>query len=370
MEQRHSPPVTVRPQLGPLAPAWDAIVDQLPLPSPFLRSWWLEATAGRRPCFVLALDGQELLGGLALQQDRWLGVPRLRVMGAGPLCPDHLDVVAAPAQLRRVVAAVGSWLARPGPRVLDLEGMVADPRIAAALPGRVRREVLDVAPWSPLPADPEAYVSARPRNFRATLRKASRRFDREGIDHRVATRGEVDAALATLRDLHSARWGRRSHFLAAFEDFARAARAGAARGELALHELVDDETVLASVACFEVAGRVSLYQSGRAMDHRWRNAVTVLLGKVIEDACRRGVVEVDLLRGGEDYKRNFGSASRELLRLRAASGMLGDLALAALTVTAWARRPAGRLLRRVRSALPASTWLRPHGRGVEHSPNG
>ena len=40
----------------------------------------------------------------------------------------------------------------------------------------------------------------------------------------------------------------------------------------------------------------------------------MLLAAVIKDACQRGLTEVDFLRGGEAYKRNFastGATSRE-----------------------------------------------------------
>lgn len=339
--------VVVRSRLGTLEPAWDALVERLPLPSPFLRSWWLQQAAGGTPRFLLVVDGDLLVGGLALQEERWLGVPRLRVMGAGALCPDHLDAVALPGRQQDVLAALAAWLRRPGSRVLDLEGVAGHSRLAVALPGRVRREVVDVAPWAPLPADFDGWLRSRPPGFRATVRKAMRRLEQEAVAHRVVRGAAVDAALDTLRRLHAARWGERSRFLAAFERFVAAGRAGAPRGELAFHELVAGEEVVATLSCFEVAGRVSLYQSGRLPEHRWRNAATVLLVKVVEDACRRGLAEVDLLRGDEPYKRNLASATRELLRLRAAHGAAGRLALAAIVLQARARRLLGRSLRRV-----------------------
>jgi CelD/BcsL family acetyltransferase involved in cellulose biosynthesis len=344
--------VVVRTRLGSLEPAWDALVEHLPLPSPFLRSWWLEQTAGGVPHFLLVMDEDSLVGGLALQEERWLGMSRLRVMGAGALCPDHLDAVALPDREEEVLAALAAWLRRPGSRVLDLEGVAGGSRLAAALPGRVRRKVIAVAPWAPLAADSADWLRTRPRGFRATLRKATRRLEQEAVTHRVLRGASVDIALANLWRLHHTQWGRRSNFQAAYDRFAAASRAGAARGEVAFHELVAGEEVLAAVSCFEVADRVSLYQSGRLREHRWRNAATVLLLKVVEDAGRRGLAEVDLLRGDEPYKRNFASAARELVRLQAAHGAAGHLALATLVLSARARKLAGRPLRQLRARLP------------------
>jgi CelD/BcsL family acetyltransferase involved in cellulose biosynthesis len=344
--------VLQRSRLEQWASEWDALVEQLPLPSPFLRSWWLEATAGPRPGFVLVVAGDVLLGGLALEEDRRFGIPLLRVMGAGPLCPDHLDLVARRGHEATVVDAIAGWLRRPGSRVLDLEGVVIDSRLRLALPGPVREELVDVAPWTPLPDDPGDFLATRSANFRANLRKAFRRFAADGVTHRVARQGDIETALESLRRLHSSQWGQRSRFLASFERFAAASRAGAGRGELRFHELVAGETVIASVNCFEVAGRASLYQSGRLVDRRWSNSTTVLLARVIEDACQRGLTEADFLRGNEAYKRNFAQHERSLLRLRAAKGIGGRLALAGLVGYERTRRRAGQLTRRLGAALP------------------
>jgi CelD/BcsL family acetyltransferase involved in cellulose biosynthesis len=356
VDDRDAPQVVERSRLGALAPVWDELVDRLPLPSPFLRSWWLEATAARRRCFLLVMNRGRLVGGLALEQGRRWPVPWFHLMGAGPLCPDHLDLLAAPGWEDRVVAALAAWMARPGSRVFDLEGVAGGSRIAAALPGRVRRKILDVAPWAPLPADPDDWFRQRPRGLRATVSKASRRLAAQGMEHRVVPADSVEVALETLRRLHQARWGSRSNFLACYERFAAAGRLGVARGEFAFHELTAGETVVAAVTSFEVAGRISLYQSGRVPEHHWRSATTVLLTRTIQDACRRGFGEVDLLRGNEWYKQNFASDAREILQLQAAKGFVAGFALLSVVGAAGVRRFAGRLLRRAAQLLDA---LRP-----------
>jgi CelD/BcsL family acetyltransferase involved in cellulose biosynthesis len=346
-EDRHALQLVERSRLGAFASAWDQLVDRLPLPSPFLRSWWLEATTTHRPCFLLVLDRRAtLVGGLALEQGRRWPVRWFRLLGTGPLCPDHLALVADPGREDDVVAALAAWMARPGSRVFDLEGIAEGSRLAAALPGRVRRSVVDVAPWATLPASPDDWLRERPRGFRVTVGKTTRRLAAEGMEHRVVPLDAVDAAMERLRRLHQAHWGDASKFLAGYDRFAAAGRLGAARGEFAFHELAAGDTVVAAVTSFEVAGRVSLYQSGRVDEHRWRSATTVLLTRTIQDACRRGFGEVDLLRGDEPYKRNLASGTREILELKAAKGLSGRLALLLAVGAAGARRLAGHLLRR------------------------
>ena len=83
--------------------------------------------------------------------------------------------------------------------------------------------------------------------------------------------------------------------------------------------------MVAIVVAFEVAGRVSLYQSARRTDPRWRDVTTTLLAAIIDDACDRGCAEVDFLRGEESYKGRFTTTQREMERLVAGKGVAGHL---------------------------------------------
>lgn len=322
-----TPSLLVLERLDGWTAQWNHLVDLSPLPSPFLRSWWLTGTGGLQPRFLLVVRENQLVGGLALEEGHRLGLPCLRMMGAGPLAPDHLDLLAVPGQEEVVVHCLERWLRRPGTRLVDLAGIRSGSPLRTALPANVRCEPAAVAPWAPLSGDFETYVAACPALFRRNLRKASSRLTRAGATHRRNKGMEAVEALGTLRRLHDAQWGERSFLLPAFERFAAACRLAADFDEISVHELTVDQTVIAIVVTFEVAGRVSLYQSARLTDPRWRSATTVLLAAIIGDACTRGFTEVDFLRGDETYKANFASAQRELLRLRAANGWAGRTAM-------------------------------------------
>src|ERR1700686_725722 len=125
--------VRVTRALGPYGAAWDELVDGAAIPSPFLRSWWLNAASGSQPVIVLVLESERLVGGVALERDRHHGVERLRVLGAGALCPDHLDAVAAVGRRADVAAALRGWLARSGDRLVDLDGVGGDSSVATSL---------------------------------------------------------------------------------------------------------------------------------------------------------------------------------------------------------------------------------------------
>jgi hypothetical protein len=336
-------------QLNGWAAQWDELVDSSPLPSPFLRSWWLAGTGGPGRHFLLVVDGAHLLGGLALEKRH--PMLSVRMMGDGSLCPDHLDLLAAPGHEEAVVNLLRDWLGRPGDRLLDLKGIRAGSRLIEALPGRVRREPMAVAPFTPLPGSPEAYRATLPSQFRRNLRVSAKRLAAEGMTHQTIRGRAVLRHLDTLRELHQSQWGSRSSFLPVFERFAAGFAGGCAADEVVVHELGNDNLVVATVTAFEVAGRVSLYQSARLTDRRWRDATTVLLAAIIDDACARGLTEVDFLRGDEAYKGRFTRSHREMVRLVAGHGVVGRLGGASHAVTFHATRTAVRCVRFGRSAV-------------------
>src|SRR6202042_913230 len=96
------------PNLNEWAAQWDQLVDASPLPSPFLRSWWLTGAGGPGRQFLLAVDGAHLLGGLALEKRH--PMLSVRMMGDGSLCPDHLDLLAAPGHETAVIGLLREWL--------------------------------------------------------------------------------------------------------------------------------------------------------------------------------------------------------------------------------------------------------------------
>jgi CelD/BcsL family acetyltransferase involved in cellulose biosynthesis len=337
------------PHLNAWSPQWDQLVDSSPLPSPFLRSWWLTGAGGPGRHFLLVVAGAHLLGGLALEKRR--SMLSVRMMGDGLLCPDHLDLLAAPGHEAAVVSLLRDWLCRPGERLLDLKGIRAGSRLIEALPGRVRREPMSAAPFTTLPDSPEAYRATLPPQFRKNLRVATKRLAAEGVTHQTIRGRAGLQRLDILRELHMSQWGSRSDFLPVFDRFAAGFAGGCAADEVVVHELGKDNLVVATVTAFEVAGRMSLYQSARLTDRRWRDATIVLLADIIDDACARGFTEVDFLRGDEPYKRRFTTDHREVLRLVAGKGAVGRLGGATHAATFQVTQTAVRSVRFGRSTV-------------------
>jgi CelD/BcsL family acetyltransferase involved in cellulose biosynthesis len=343
------PPVSLIdvPRLDGWVTQWDQLVDSAPLPSPFLRSWWLAGTSRSGRHFLLVVDDTRLLGGLALEERHPMG--SIRMMGYGS-ASDHLDLLAAPGHEATVVRLLRDWLRRPGGRLLDLKGIRAGSRLIEALPGRVRREPMAAAPFARLPESAEAFRSSLSPQFRRNLRRSADRLVAEGATQQTIRGGAVLPCLDTLRELHRAQWGDRSKFLPAYDRFVAGCTGGSAADEVVVHELVSGDLVVATVTAFEVAGRVSLYQSARHTDPRWRDATTVLLAAIIDDACDRGFSEVDFLRGEEPYKGRFAPNRREMIRLVAGKGFVGRLGCIAMAADARVKNLVVRCVRFGRSA--------------------
>lgn len=332
-------------RLGPWAPAWDALVADLDLPSPFLRSWWIDHAATATPEIRLVVDGGDLLGGLALQRDRIGGIVRYRELGAGALCPDQLDVVCTPESRSVVLEVLAADLA--GRRaIVDLDGLVPDPLLRRIWPA-ARVEESEGNRWQPLSQD-QPYLETRSKNYRRKIRKLDRRLDELGVVHRTVDAADpvdVSAALETLRALHAQR-PERARFVEVVPRLEPILQAGARAGEVRFDLYEHDGEPIVVMLTFDVAGRLGFYQFARSLDPAYDAASLSLHVRVIDEIARAGYPMADFLRGSEDYKTYLADEIRPVMRLRhgqgsAARGYWG------------ARRTAGRAVRRLRRADPA-----------------
>jgi CelD/BcsL family acetyltransferase involved in cellulose biosynthesis len=333
--------VSIRPRLEEHREAWDSLGIGASIPSPFQRSWWIEGVAPHDTTYALVLDGDRLLGGLALRETRVAGVRRYAAPGPAVLCPDHLDLLAMPGSEDVVATVIGEWFARPRQRVMDLRG-VADGSLLARALGAVP-ERLDVAPYQSLPVAPETYLAGRTSNFRRSVRRAAKSLASKGIQHRRVSAADLPDAFAAFRELHEGREGR-GPLVAQMPALTRALSAGVAVGEARVDVLAAEPDVVAVSLAFVVAGRLSLYQVARSLDSTHDGAGNVLLVAVVEDAVADGCHEVDLLRGGEGYKSSFADETRVVGRLRTAHGVSARAQVAAEDA---ARRVSARLRSRV-----------------------
>lgn len=306
------------PRLDRYAKEWDELVAAMTVPSPFLRSWWLEAVDEGAGAYVLVLDDDRLAGGLPLAKRALPGLTVYRFIGQGTLCPDHLDVVARPEVVPAVTEALAQWAARRGNRLFDLSGVAEQSRIPSWLPhARIAPE--DAAPWSELPGSYEDYLADRSRSFRKTWRRAQNRFDRLGASVRFCGPDELGPALAAFEQMHHDR-GDREQLIAELPRLEAALAAGVACGEAWVDVLAAEGRTLGVAISFSTCGRLSLYQNARISDRAADNAGTALGLASVQRAVEAGFSEVDLLRGEEPYKFEWGEQVRAMAHVRAASG--------------------------------------------------
>lgn len=337
---------------------WDALVLSAPVPSPFLRSWWLGEVATQHPAYVLVVEGGALIGGLALEASRgFLGVPTYRFAGSGVLCPDHLDLVARADRAEVVAAKVTEWFHRPGSRLIDLQGVVEHSVLPDVL-SPCELSLLDGAPWEVLAAGTDGYLATRSANFRRSARRAARKLADAGVRHRHVTSDDLQPALEAFRDLQERTPGR-ERLLTELPRLCAAVAAGVGSGEARVDVLESDNRAIAVSISFVVAGRLSLYQTARDLDPRFSSAATVLHLAVIAEAAAQGCSEVDMLRGLEPYKTSYASRQRQLTRVRAARGLRADVVLRLMLLMDRARPVAGRLVRRLSSSGRRNGPVRP-----------
>jgi len=130
----------------------------------------------------------------------------------------------------------------------------------------------------------------------------------------VAVPGAIQEAFR-LQNQRAVEKGVRSNFrgehLARFH--ADVASLADAEGRLRIRFLRYGGRPIAFWYCFAVHGRVYAYQQG--FDPEWgdHKVATVLLYDVIEEACREGMLELDLLRGSSQFKSRWTDTQRELL---------------------------------------------------------
>ncbi|NIM96694.1 MAG: GNAT family N-acetyltransferase [candidate division Zixibacteria bacterium] len=166
-----------------------------------------------------------------------------------------------------------------------------------------------VSPYISLPRRWEEYLHLRSRNFREQLKKKRRVLHEAGRMQINRLEPEDDCApwmaevVSVDRRSWSARRGTnlyRHPAIRAF--FLELVLEMANKGLIDLHLLRLDGKAIAYELCFNFEGRVFSYNRGFDADMGKLSPGMVLTATVIEDACQRGRLEYDLLRGGEDYK--------------------------------------------------------------------
>jgi CelD/BcsL family acetyltransferase involved in cellulose biosynthesis len=88
------------------------------------------------------------------------------------------------------------------------------------------------------------------------------------------------------------------------------------RGWLRLHALLLDDRSIAVIYAFAHRNRAYSYITGFDPDAAYCSPGVLLLHRAVEQAIHDGARELDMLRGEESYKYDWGPERRENARLR------------------------------------------------------
>lgn len=352
--------VTSRSELARLRPRWNALVEESARPNPFLTwEWiaaWFDLLASDDDLRVLVVRGSDddSVVGIApfVLQERPLGGPTLWremvFMGCTSAGPDHLQCIAAEGWAPTVARAVADRLLSPtAERDWDLariDGLSPESELAKALldgapsTGTATWEI--PAPFVPLPSSWGELEGRLSGGFRRDVDRCWRNLEAEA-DRPVSfvtveEEEHLQAGLTDLFRLHQARLESGGAFdTAPKQQFYRSVAARFLReGWLRLHLLkVGDETI-AGALCLTYGKTVWFYQTG--FDYEWGRYGPGNL--VVRHAIRRGIEEgareFDMLRGGHEYKYNWGAETRSILKTRLSCSPVGNVVV---PVTKWLR---------------------------------
>ena len=359
-----------RRALAEIDPAtWDAIAARNPVATPFSgwafqRAWWdayganaheetlvlvpADAPAGADPVAIVPLmhrhevEPSDELTHTTMRHGADVETTRVpptatAVFFGASYHADYATILAAPADLPAVAEALVGYLAAPSDRrpwdVVDLRRLRCGDPAAEALAGAFgAREVAegwtlnlereDVCPVVTFPAgmDMEAYLSTLPKKVRHEIRRKVRRAEAVG-EVRLDDSPDPLADLETFIELHQKKWGADGLFpdtpggAQSRVLFRRLFELHGPDGPLRLTFLSVAERRIAAGIHFETAHGYLYYNAGVDPDARDLSPGVLMVHGLIARALAAGVHRLDLLRGNEPYKYDWGAVDEPIQRL-------------------------------------------------------
>jgi CelD/BcsL family acetyltransferase involved in cellulose biosynthesis len=313
-----------------VARQWDALAVRLG--RPYCAPAWILAShhvapASARIRIVVVRDGDEILGVAPFYAWPWrLGMWTWALMGTS--VSSRIEPLCDPDRLGPAAAAIRAALAESElpPAQIRLDGVPVDSPwpmlLAAAEDGRrpawshIRSRVpaptvaLDVGSF-------DDYLSRRKAKFRALMRRARRKVERDGGEFRVATTPqELEPAIRELIRLHRARWDHRGGSSAVLEKgdrmlLAAGRELGPERFQL-LTLVIGGKTISAQL--FVAAGTViSYWVGGFDADYADYEPSQVAVVEAIRTSIERGYTRLDLGPGGQRYKYRLADSEATLV---------------------------------------------------------
>jgi CelD/BcsL family acetyltransferase involved in cellulose biosynthesis len=304
----------------PAVSEWDrlAVERGLPYCAPaFLLAWWKHvAPKGAELRVVVVKDGQEHVTGIGpFYEVRERGLPTWSLLACDLAAP--VEPLAAPGAEGAIAEAAAQAA------VLRLDGLPAGSPWPEALGGARafhHRMPPTPAPYVPLEGydDVDAWLGGRSSNFRQQMRRARRKFEKDGGTFRVAAAAEeVERDLKDFERLHTARWDWRGGSDAIKPgSTAMLAEAGAAlapSGRFQLLSMEIEGKVIASQLFLAAGDEVTYWNGGFDDDYASYKPSLIALVEAVRLSIEAGATTFDLGPGAQDYKYRFSDTERQLV---------------------------------------------------------
>ncbi len=199
-------------------------------------------------------------------------------------------------------------------------------------------EKFRVCPYVELPESFDAYLKQLSANFRSNVRRRTKKLliKEKARFELVNETEDIDSVITSVFHLHEKRArqkGLDTKFVPELRQkfHQQVAQALVPQGYIKLFQLTSrNGEKIASLYCFDYGKTLAYFQSG--FDPAWSNYSPglVILGKAIEFAIQQGYRIFDFMRGGEAYKKNWGTIDRYIYLITVLNSPKGWLYLTLL----------------------------------------
>lgn len=315
---------------------WNALVASMRFPTPFstwewVYTWWECFGTDDDALLLLVYRAERLVAILPLWRgapsnalQRAIGVRQLELSGVHEVYPDHLDLIAAPADAADAMVAALDFLLDSSVRwdVLRLPVVAADSAAVTCLGdvGSRTRPVqlpVTVAPYIAGPKSFDQLMSELSRNERYKLRSRSRKLlEGEGVTYTPFNRDERKQALDLLLGLHQERAAEKgidsSFARPQVQVFHQKLLDRMDWNQVLFRALRRKADIIAIFYGFRLQDRVFYFQLGHDPEWSKWSPGLVLITETVREALSGGCKEYNFLQGDEPFKRTWAQQARTL----------------------------------------------------------
>ncbi len=328
--------VTSTDEFRNLKEPWQQLLEKIPNHTIFMTwEWqfiWWETYAARFPesqLRILAYFKEEELVAILpyFVYTEAFGPVRLRkaaYLGSKIESSDYLDVITLPEYEPYFMQHLEDDLRElaAGADIIELNNCLPDSLFYRVLGGQKNghafTETYRVCPYVELPETFDAYLKQLSSNFRYNVRRRVKKLlNKTGARfEEVNTTENIDAVIEDIFKLHYQRAlqkGLDTKFVRELREtfHKEVARALLPKHYIRIFHLLSAENEkIAALYCFEYDKTLAYFQAGFNPDWSNFSPGMVILAKAIEYAIEHNMRMFDFMRGGEAYKKNWGTVDR------------------------------------------------------------